>query len=560
MSDDLEESLQDDESKNNPYAPRFVKIKKGDRGFGFNVRGQVSEGGQLRSINGQLYPPLQMISAVLEGGPAHNCGVLIGDRILMVNEFNCEGADHRTVVDLIRRGENELTMVVISVTPSEARKLDGPSDMHGGTNVDYVDYSERRSIPITIPDYRQVEGEKYIVYNIHISGKFVCSRRYNEFSQLHNELKRHFSDYNFPRIPSKWPFSLNDQQLDSRRRGLEAYLDEVTAVRVIGESDTMEEFLKEDQKINTSNTASSHIPQQDQQSNSVEITIKLPDQSCVTIQASKKQTTTKIYEIVIKKIGLSDFSATFFALFEIMEGGFERKLELTEFPFSIYSKGMTKQSETTLLFRKWIFTISRELEMVDDEIAVNLLYSQAVEDIRKGLIKPKDKIQEIKEHIKSKNKTQMLEVVRQLHGYNNVIFPHCQCDARKDGHIILTINVKCLSLQACSEDGIVEDQEHIFNWDEIASWDADTEAMCFWYEYQKSGKKSRQVRIYSNYYKYMDMCAKRIKTELSWCKKDETGNPIVPDLNQLNITRDSPEVSVRSISADLQAGLDDGDL
>lgn len=42
--------------------PRIVTIYKSDTGFGFNVRGQVSEGGQLRSINGELYAPLQVIS------------------------------------------------------------------------------------------------------------------------------------------------------------------------------------------------------------------------------------------------------------------------------------------------------------------------------------------------------------------------------------------------------------------------------------------------------------------------------------------------------------------
>lgn len=70
--------------QDNPYEPRKVTLKKGDRGFGFNVRGQVSEGGQLKSINGVLYPPLQMISAVLEGGPAEEAGIIIGDRILEV--------------------------------------------------------------------------------------------------------------------------------------------------------------------------------------------------------------------------------------------------------------------------------------------------------------------------------------------------------------------------------------------------------------------------------------------------------------------------------------------
>lgn len=53
-------------------------------GFGFNVKGQVSEGGQLRSINGELYAPLQHVSAVLRGGAAAKAGLLKGDRILQV--------------------------------------------------------------------------------------------------------------------------------------------------------------------------------------------------------------------------------------------------------------------------------------------------------------------------------------------------------------------------------------------------------------------------------------------------------------------------------------------
>lgn len=68
----------------NTAGPRVVKIVKSETGFGFNVRGQVSEGGQLRSINGQLYAPLQHVSAVLKGGAADKAGILKGDRILEV--------------------------------------------------------------------------------------------------------------------------------------------------------------------------------------------------------------------------------------------------------------------------------------------------------------------------------------------------------------------------------------------------------------------------------------------------------------------------------------------
>lgn len=64
--------------------PRAVTIYKTETGFGFNVRGQVSEGGQLRSINGELYAPLQHVSAVLDNGAAEKAGIKKGDRILEV--------------------------------------------------------------------------------------------------------------------------------------------------------------------------------------------------------------------------------------------------------------------------------------------------------------------------------------------------------------------------------------------------------------------------------------------------------------------------------------------
>ena len=34
--------------------------------------------------------------------------------------------------------------------------------------------------------------------------------------------------------------------------------------------------------------------------------------------------------------------------------------------------------------------------------------------------------------------------------------PHCKCDARKNGHIIVSVNSTGISLRACSEDGVKE--------------------------------------------------------------------------------------------------------
>ena len=58
-------------------------------------------------------------------------------------------------------------VVVISVPDQLAEKLE-PSDDSSGPS--YIDYSERRSLPISIPDYHYVEngGEKYVVSDEYI--------------------------------------------------------------------------------------------------------------------------------------------------------------------------------------------------------------------------------------------------------------------------------------------------------------------------------------------------------------------------------------------------------
>lgn len=72
-----------------------------------------------------------------------------------------EGATHKHVVNLIKKGGDKLTLVVISVSQQEAEKLDSESSSGG----EYYDYSDKRAIPISIPETRQVvtDNETYMV-------------------------------------------------------------------------------------------------------------------------------------------------------------------------------------------------------------------------------------------------------------------------------------------------------------------------------------------------------------------------------------------------------------
>ena len=186
----------------NSNAPRSILVRKSSNGFGFNVRGQVFEGGQVKAIHGTLYGPLQHVSAVSSRGSAEKAGLCVGDKILEVYVSRCsvpvnqsdvcfsslfcrngvdvEGASHKQVVDLIKHSADELRLVgkrkqvldedsdqsVFAVVIASAGD-ETHSDIHSGeeSSGSSNDYSERRSLAITIPDYSvlDVHDEKFYV-------------------------------------------------------------------------------------------------------------------------------------------------------------------------------------------------------------------------------------------------------------------------------------------------------------------------------------------------------------------------------------------------------------
>ena len=59
---------------------------------------------------------------------------------------------------------------------------------------------------------------------------------------------------------------------------------------------------------------------------------------------------------------------------------------------------------------------------------------------------------------------QYLKLIRSLEEYNSVTFPHCNCDARKDGHIKLVVSLSEIKLQACDDDGNNQVQNAIYQY------------------------------------------------------------------------------------------------
>lgn len=228
-----------------------------------------------------------------------------------------------------------------------------------------------------------------------MAGRQLCSRRYREFSNLNAALKKEFTGFNFPKLPGKWPFQLSEQQLDARRRGLEQYLEKVCAVRVIAESDSMQEFLTDSED--------------DLASSPVDIKIMLPDHEVVTVSVRKSANAQQVWDLLVQRAKLTSYTQQYFYLFEIVEYNFgtihsfrlinqsiakilndkifltisnfiflERKLQPNEIPHQLYVQNYSTASSTCLCVRRWLFSIDRETTLPHGEQAAKFIFYQVI--------------------------------------------------------------------------------------------------------------------------------------------------------------------------------------
>uniref|UniRef100_A0A8C2B4Q7 Sorting nexin 27a n=1 Tax=Cyprinus carpio TaxID=7962 RepID=A0A8C2B4Q7_CYPCA len=394
-----------------------------------------------------------------------------------------------------------------SLLPAAAPRVNGSGVVGSGSQTPTMVTSGPRVVRIVKSESGYGFNVRGQVYNVYMSGRQLCSKRYREFAILHQNLKREFSNYNFPKLPGKWPFSLSEPQLDARRRGLEEYLERVCSVRVIGESDIMQEFLSESNENHNGIT-------------DVELRIALPDKTTASVRVRKNSTTDQVYQALVVKVGMDSIMASYFALFEVINHSFVRKLAPNEFPHKLYVQNYTSAVPgTCLTMRKWLFSTQEEELLQDNPLALHYCFHQAQDDVKKGFIKAEDKAYQLQKLAEQRKMTMYLSLLRSCEGYNEMTFPHCACDSRRKGHVITAISMKHFKLHACTEDGTLENQVIMFEWSEMQRWDTDEEGMAFCFEYVRGEKKPRWVKIFTPYFNYMHECFERIFCELKWKKE-----------------------------------------
>jgi len=95
---------------------------------------------------------------------------------------------------------------------------------------------------------------------------------------------------------------------------------------------------------------------------------------------------------------------------------------------------------------------------------------------------------------------QYLKLARELSGYGDIVFPHCACDSRKEGHVVPAVGTAAFKLHASKEDGTLESQVVEFQWNTIARWEVDEDGMAFCFQYtRQDNRPPRWLKVFTPY-------------------------------------------------------------
>ncbi|KAL4828954.1 hypothetical protein H8958_018967 [Nasalis larvatus] len=83
-----------------PHQPRIVEMKKGSNGYGFYLRACPEQKGQI-------------IKDIDSGSPAEEAGLKNNDLVVAVNGKSVETLDHDSVVEMIRKGGDQTSLLVV---------------------------------------------------------------------------------------------------------------------------------------------------------------------------------------------------------------------------------------------------------------------------------------------------------------------------------------------------------------------------------------------------------------------------------------------------------------
>ncbi|KAK3087630.1 hypothetical protein FSP39_008626 [Pinctada imbricata] len=304
-----------------------------------------------------------------------------------------------------------------------------------------------------IPDFHENS------FNIHINGVFHCTIRYSHLFTFYETLKREFGAGNLPPFPPKKFLPLSPIKVEERRQHLERFIQIVSQDPQISNSDVFNGFFLNAQQET-----------QKEKAEAVSLDVFLMNGHKITVKIMSTDQTDDVLESVASQIELPDEFVYYFGLFLVQkeeegDNSLVRKLQEFESPF-ISLKYANKQGVHRIVLRKSFWDSSYEDDLLDNKVAMNLLYIQAVSDIeRLWTLGTKEQIKHLATLQQRGSKREYLRLARTMKYYGYIQFKPCYTDYPNHGcRVLVAAGHRELNFRI-QTDSVPEDEEIIMDKD-----------------------------------------------------------------------------------------------
>ncbi|KAF1487192.1 Sorting nexin-31, partial [Megadyptes antipodes antipodes] len=299
---------------------------------------------------------------------------------------------------------------------------------------------------------------------------------------------RHLFGSAVPAFPPKFYLAMTKSMADERRSQLEQYLQNVTLDSNITNSDVFIGFFRKLQQDTF-----------EIQTQRAFLDVYLADGSNLRLDIQTSDTAQRILEVTFCKMGLSRELIKYFSLFFFQDrddGALSVVKKVAEFELPYVSLQSMKELHCKLGIRKWYMDPSLDTQLMDCRASLNLLYIQAIQEVKRNWVKPTEgQMQELELLQKNANKAKFLELIREMQFYGYVRLDPCICDYPEEG-CSADIYVGNNEINCCIKLPTNQTKEVSFKINRLRSWqvtflgatqDGEEDTLELRFEYNDSG-------------------------------------------------------------------------
>lgn len=364
---------------------------------------------------------------------------------------------------------------------------------------------------VEVKGKREGQPLKYTAYHVHINGTYHCSVRYSTLSTLHNTLKREYGAEAVGDFPPKKFFHVSPEASEERRMQLQRFLQKVSQNPAIATGATFQTFLL---------NAQAEVQRGPEEE--VQLEIYLCNGKSTTVDILSTHQTDDVLETAASVINIPPDLTYFFGLYLVEDpSGKEvvRRLQEFESPYiSLLRAREPEGSQQCIMLARAYWDVRMDGILAGNPVTLNLLYMQAINDVKNGWIVVDPKLNEALAALRSNREYEkFFRILRTQRGYGIHMFGPAVLHYPKDDNKV-TLGLGLGFLLAFCEAGAVLR----FNVQRIRCWRTyntdDGVEMEFEYYFEPSEEhpegKMRWIRLCSKHVIHVAMCLQSFVEEL----------------------------------------------